>query len=58
MLKSVNAIFISTANMEKLVEFYTTLGVPLKVNNHGDGLHAEANFGDLHFALQSWKSEA
>lgn len=56
MLKSIDAIFISTPNMPKLIEFYQTLGIPLKVNNHGGGLHAEANIGDIHFALQPWRS--
>jgi predicted enzyme related to lactoylglutathione lyase len=57
MIKSLNAFFIATKNMEKLIEFYKTLGVPLKVNDHGGGLHAEADFGDVHFALQPWKSQ-
>jgi predicted enzyme related to lactoylglutathione lyase len=57
MLKSVNALFISTANMSNLIEFYKTLGVPLEVNEHGGGLHAEADFGSLHFALQPWKTQ-
>lgn len=56
MLKAVNALLISTTNMEKLIEFYQKLGVPLKVNNHGGGIHAEADFGELHFALQPWKT--
>ncbi len=56
MLESINAIFISTKNMNNLIEFYKTLGVPLKVNDHGGGLHAEADFGKLHFALQPWKT--
>lgn len=56
MLKSLNAVFVSTSNMEKVIKFYQTLGVPLKVNNHGGGVHAEADFGDLHFAIQPWKS--
>lgn len=42
--------------MSKLIEFYKTLGVPLEVNDHGGGLHAEADFGAIHFALQPWKS--
>lgn len=56
MLKTIDAIFISTPNMNQLIELYKTLGVPLEVNDHGGGLHAEADFGDLHFALQPWKS--
>lgn len=56
MLKSINAIFIRTQNMEALISFYQVLGVPLKINNHGGGLHAEADFGDLHFAIQPWTS--
>lgn len=56
MLKSIDAIFISTQNMQKLIDFYQTLGVPLKVNDHGSGLHAEADIGDIHFALQPWKA--
>ncbi|HRK07288.1 MAG TPA: VOC family protein [Pseudobdellovibrionaceae bacterium] len=56
MLKSIDAVFISTPNMEKVIDFYKTLGVPLKVNDHGGGLHAEADFGDVHFAIQPWTS--
>lgn len=40
MLKKIDAVFISTPNMQKLIDFYQTLGVPLKVNDHGGGLHA------------------
>jgi predicted enzyme related to lactoylglutathione lyase len=57
MIKSLNAFFIATKNMEKLIEFYKILGVQLKVGDHGGGLHAEADFGDVHFALQPWKSQ-
>lgn len=57
MLNAIDAIFISTSNMDRMISFYRTLGVPLKVNDHGGGLHAEADFGDLHFALQPWKSQ-
>ena len=57
MLQKIDAIFISTKNMDKLIEFYRALGVPLKVNDHGRGLHAEADLGAVHFALQPWKSE-
>ena len=56
MLKSLNALFVSTSNMDAAIKFYMDLGVPLKVNNHGGGMHAEADFGDLHFAIQPWKS--
>lgn len=58
MLKSVNALFVSAANMEASIQFYRTLGVPLKVNDHGGGMHAEADFGEVHFALQPWKAPA
>lgn len=57
MLKAIDAIFISTLNMPALIEFYKKLGVPLKVNDHGGGLHAEADFGDVHFALQPWPAQ-
>lgn len=56
MLKSVNALFIRTRNMDKLIGFYQALGLPLKISDHGGGLHAECDIGDLHFALQPWKS--
>lgn len=57
MLQKIDALLISTSNMNQLIEFYRALGVPLKVNDHGGGTHAEADFGDVHFALQPWKTE-
>ncbi len=58
MLKSVNALFVRTQNMDAAIKFYRDLGVPLEVHNHGGGTHAEADFGDLHFAIQPWHSHA
>jgi catechol 2,3-dioxygenase-like lactoylglutathione lyase family enzyme len=57
-LKSVNALFVSTSNMDAAIQFYRDLGVPLQVSNHGGGTHAEADFGNLHFAIQPWKSHS
>ena len=52
MIKSVNAILISTQNVERLAAFYRdAVGLPLKVNNHGGGMHAEGEIGDCHFAI-------
>lgn len=51
MLKSINAVLVSSQNPERLIGFYKTLGVDLKVNDHGGGLHAEADFGAVHFAI-------
>jgi predicted enzyme related to lactoylglutathione lyase len=37
--------------MDESIAFYQALGVPLEVNDHGGGKHAEAEFGDVHFAI-------
>lgn len=51
MIQSVNAILISSENPRELIDFYIKLGVPLKEANHGGGIHAEADFGPVHFAI-------
>lgn len=51
MIRAINAILISTKSAEPLIQFYQKLGVPLKLENHGGGVHAEADFGDVHFAI-------
>jgi predicted enzyme related to lactoylglutathione lyase len=51
MLKAVNAILISTHRAGLLIEFYKKLGVPLEIHDHGGGKHAEADFGEVHFAI-------
>lgn len=51
MLKAINAVLISSKNPQRLIDFYSALGVPLKINDHGGGLHAEADFGEVHFAI-------
>ena len=51
MLKSINALFLTTKNMNVMVDFYQRLGLPLKVSDHGGGLHAECEMGEVHFAL-------
>ncbi len=51
MIRAINAILISTKNAEGLIAFYKKLGIPLKLENHGGGAHAEADFGDVHFAI-------
>ena len=53
MIKAVNAIMISSPNPKDLITFYTAIGVPLKVADHGGGIHAETDFGDVHFAIWS-----
>ncbi len=52
MIEGVNAILISSPDVERLAAFYRDqVGIPLKVNDHGSGLHAEAEVGDTHFAI-------
>jgi predicted enzyme related to lactoylglutathione lyase len=51
MIKAVNALMISSADPERLINFYTKIGVKLTVANHGGGVHAETDFGDVHFAI-------
>lgn len=51
MIKSINAILLSSEHPQRLIEFYTQIGLPLKIANHGGGIHAEADFGDIHFAI-------
>ncbi len=58
MIQAINAILISTKRPEQLVEFYRGLGVLLEVNDHGGGMHAEADFGDVHFAIWGRTSAA
>jgi len=51
MIKSLNAILISSSNVSKSIEFYKGLGIPLAIHDHGQGTHAEADIEDFHFAI-------
>ena len=52
MIDAVNAVLISTRDVGRLADFYRNkVGIPLKINDHGGGLHAEAEIGHTHFAL-------
>jgi predicted enzyme related to lactoylglutathione lyase len=52
MIKSLNAVLISSQDVPRLVAFYRdVVGLPLKVADHGGGMHAEAELGDVHFAI-------
>ena len=53
MIKGINGVLISTDNASRLIEFYNSIGFKLKSADHGDGLHAEGDFGDVHFAIWS-----
>jgi predicted enzyme related to lactoylglutathione lyase len=53
MIKAINAVMISTADPKRLIEFYTKIGLSLKSADHGGGLHAETDYGDVHFAIWS-----
>lgn len=51
MIKSINAVMISSAEPKRLIDFYTLIGIPLKISDHGGGVHAETDYGDVHFAI-------
>ena len=52
MIKGINAILIISPDVKRLATFYRDqVGIPLQVNDHGGGLHAEAEVGDTHFAI-------
>ena len=52
MIDAINAVLISTKDVRCLAEFYRDkVGIPLKINDHGGGLHAEAEIGHTHFAI-------
>ena len=52
MIDAINAILISTRDVRHLAEFYRDkVGIPLVINDHGGGLHAEAEVGHTHFAI-------
>lgn len=53
MLHAINAILIESPNPTRLIEFYQRLGLKLEINDHGGGIHAECDFGGVHFAI--WK---
>jgi predicted enzyme related to lactoylglutathione lyase len=52
LIKSINAVLLSTANIEPMIEFYRDkVGLPLVVSDHGAGRHAECDLGAVHFAI-------
>lgn len=56
MLKGINGILISSRDPARLIEFYKKIGFDLKMEDHGQGLHAECEFGGVHFAI--WGMDA
>jgi uncharacterized glyoxalase superfamily protein PhnB len=51
-IKGLNAVLLSAADVAGMVVFYRdVLGLPLKVSDHGGGMHAEMDFPGLHFAI-------
>lgn len=51
MIKGINGVLISSDNPARLIDFYKSIGFDLKSADHGDGLHAEGDFGEVHFAI-------
>jgi lactoylglutathione lyase len=52
MIKAINAVLLHTQDVGRLAKFYRdVVGVPLELSDHGSGLHAEAEVGDVHFAI-------
>jgi hypothetical protein len=52
MATRVGALAVSTARTSEVVAFYRTLGVPLAVEDHGDGVeHWACEVGDIHVAV-------
>jgi len=51
MIKGINGILISSDNPARLIEFYKKIGFELTAADHGDDLHAEGDYGDVHFAI-------
>lgn len=51
MISGINGVLISSHNPRQLIEFYKKIGFELRAADHGDGLHAEGDFGDVHFAI-------
>lgn len=57
-IRGINAVLIGTQHIDEMIEFYQELGFPLKIADHGDGKHAECDFGELHFSIQPRGGEA
>ena len=52
MIKGINAVLLHTCQMDAMIAFYRDkVGISLKVSNHGGGKHAEADLGEVHFAI-------
>ena len=52
MIRSINAVLLHSADPARLVRFYRdVVGLPLRTDDHGDGVHAECDLGGLHFAI-------
>ncbi|MCE9637509.1 MAG: VOC family protein [Planctomycetes bacterium] len=52
MIRTINAVLLHSQNSGRLIAFYRdVVGLPLQVADHGDGLHADADIGPVHFAI-------
>lgn len=51
-VSDVGALIIFTDKLEAVVEFYSAIGVPLELEQHGDGpVHYACDLGLTHFAV-------
>jgi predicted enzyme related to lactoylglutathione lyase len=51
-VSDLGALIIFTDNLEAVVEFYSAIGVPLELEQHGDGpVHYACDLGLTHFAV-------
>ncbi len=54
MIDGINAVLIATRDVPRLAAFYRDkVGIPLVINDHGSGTHAETHVGKTHFAIFS-----
>ena len=52
MIKGINAVLIHSRDVRRLAEFYRDkVGIPFQMDDHGGGLHAEAEVGSVHVAI-------
>ena len=52
MIRAINAVLLHTRDVRRLVRFYRdVLGLEIKEATHGGIAHAEAEIGDVHFAI-------
>jgi predicted enzyme related to lactoylglutathione lyase len=52
-VNAVNAVLVSTSNMDEMIQFYQKLGILFRIEDHGSGKHAEADVGGVHFSLRT-----